>query len=239
MGTLLLRLCGPMQSWGTSSRFYVRETGLEPSKSGVLGLLCAALGKPRLEKPGDGFPTLAALASLRMGVRADREGSLRCDYHTAGGGADANVKGRRDYGVVKADGSKGDTVLSNRYYLADADFLVGLEGEVSLLQVLDKALQRPVWQLSLGRKSFVPSLPIRLPDTPPLGPGLLDLSLEQAFASHPWPDEATRLRIVIETGPGDGAETRKDVPIDFERRLFDVRTVKTDFLERARAEACT
>src|SRR5262245_45694114 len=85
MGTLLLRLAGPMQSWGTDSRFSVRDTGLEPSKSGVIGLLCAALGKPRVEQPGDGQPTLAKLSALRMGVRVDREGVMRRDFHTAGG----------------------------------------------------------------------------------------------------------------------------------------------------------
>ena len=57
MHTLLLRLEGPLQSWGTSSRFPQRDTGFEPSKSGVIGLLCAALGKPRARSPiprGDG-----------------------------------------------------------------------------------------------------------------------------------------------------------------------------------------
>ena len=47
MSVLLLRLAGPMQSWGVESRFTVRDTGLEPSKSGVVGLLCAALGRRR------------------------------------------------------------------------------------------------------------------------------------------------------------------------------------------------
>ena len=37
MSTLLLRLAGPMQSWGTDSKFDVRRTGREPSKSGVIG----------------------------------------------------------------------------------------------------------------------------------------------------------------------------------------------------------
>ncbi len=44
MSTLLLRLAGPMQSWGTQSRFTERDTGREPSKSGVVGLLAAAVG---------------------------------------------------------------------------------------------------------------------------------------------------------------------------------------------------
>ena len=41
---LLLSLSGPLQSWGDSSRFTVRNTGREPSKSGVLGLAASALG---------------------------------------------------------------------------------------------------------------------------------------------------------------------------------------------------
>jgi len=50
---------------------------LEPSKSGVVGLLCAALGRPRAADGSD-------LAALRMGVRVDREGVLKVDYQTAG-----------------------------------------------------------------------------------------------------------------------------------------------------------
>ena len=63
MNTLLLRLAGPMQSWGTQSRFTIRDTGYEPSKSGVIGLLCAALGKPRDESHPDnqGKPMLSTL----------------------------------------------------------------------------------------------------------------------------------------------------------------------------------
>jgi len=45
MNTLLLRLAGSMQSRGVQSRFTIRDTGLEPSKSGVVGLLCKALGR--------------------------------------------------------------------------------------------------------------------------------------------------------------------------------------------------
>src|SRR6266404_1355016 len=120
MPTLLIRLAGPMQSWGTQSRFSIRDTGLEPSKSGVIGLLCSALGKPRDEADPDNFgkPTLKELASLLMGVRVDRAGVMKQDFQTAGG---AHLKGD-DYGVVKADGKSSGTVTSKRYYLADADF---------------------------------------------------------------------------------------------------------------------
>ena len=76
--TLLLRLAGPMQSWGTQSRFSMRDTGLEPSKSGVIGLLCAALGRPR-----EDTAIVRRLTALTMGVRVDREGVMKKDFHTA------------------------------------------------------------------------------------------------------------------------------------------------------------
>ena len=236
MPTLLLRLAGPMQSWGLYSRFTIRDTGREPSKSGVLGLLCAALGKPAAESQGDCFPALAALAGLRMGVRVDREGAVARDYQTAGGGE----WNGRPYGVFKASGKAGDPLPSTRYYLAGAHFLVGLEGPQRLLQTLDSAIRKPVWQLSLGRKAFVPSIPVHLPNAPPEGPGLRDEPLETALLSvplgHPL-DEAVavsgspdRIRFVIEArDAAEGAELRCDVPLDFHRRRFGQRRVRSDF----------
>ncbi len=44
MATLLLRLAAPLQAWGADSKFETRKTNREPTKSGVIGLLAAALG---------------------------------------------------------------------------------------------------------------------------------------------------------------------------------------------------
>src|SRR5512136_1449116 len=98
MNVVLLRLSGPLQAWGVQSRFSIRDTGLEPSKSGVIGLLCAALGRSRTAD-------LTDLAALRLGVRVDREGRLAYDFHTA-------------QNVLKAGGGLKDTEPSRRYYLA-------------------------------------------------------------------------------------------------------------------------
>lgn len=232
MSTLLLRLAGPMQSWGTQSRFTVRDTGQEPSQSGVIGLLCAALGKPREEKPGD-RPTLESLARLRMGVRVDFPGAMQMDYHTAGG---AHRRGEK-YGVVKADGSPGEAVISHRYYLADADFLVGLESDDdALLAELHRALAQPVWQLCLGRKAFVPGIPVFMRK------GLkLEVGLEKALTSQKWPRDGLplppekewpeKLRLVLQVDEARGEEVRRDVPLCFEtdKRQFALRYVITRF----------
>ena len=152
MPTLLLRLAGPMQSWGISSRFSVRDTGMEPSKSGVIGLLCAALGKPRDESTID-HDEFRQFSQLKMGVRVDRAGVMKMDYHTAQNVAKANGGGTKD------------TELSWRYYLSDACFVVALEGDdAAFLQRINAALKAPHWQLSLGRKAILPSVPIHFKD---------------------------------------------------------------------------
>lgn len=87
MAVLLLRLCGVMQSWGTDSRFLVRKTDPEPSKSGVVGLLCAALGRGRGEDISD-------LAALRMGQGGfPRHGSRGLPHGFGGDGV--HTKGWR------------------------------------------------------------------------------------------------------------------------------------------------
>lgn len=206
MATLLLRLQGPMQSWGTTSRFDERDTQLEPSKSGVLGLVCAALGRDRTAPIDD-------LAGLRMGVRVDREGVPMRDYQTA-------------TGVLLATG-KVDlvrTVVSPRYYLSDAVFLVGLEGDRALLETIHHALRQPVWPLALGRKSFAPSAPVHLPE------GLLESGLVQALSDWPWlltgesPPESRRMLL---EDAAEGA-VRLDQPIaPFSERRFGPRFVKS------------
>lgn len=239
--TLLLRLAGPMQAWGTRSRFaYEREAGREPSKSGVVGLLAAALGRPR-EAP------VADLAALHMGVRIDAPGSVQVDYHTVGG---ANRKGD-NYGTATVGGGT-RTAITHRYYLADARFLVGLESrDYSFLQELNDALDAPHWPLSLGRRSFVPGEPIRLPDDPPWGPGLRPGSVEDVLREYIEPPDPARqnrrplpehVTLVIDDADDPGAvgdsnsprEMRRDVPISFDpdNRLYDVRYVRLTNMPR-------
>lgn len=206
--TLLVPLVGPMQSWGSRSRFDDRDTHLEPTRSGIIGLLCAALGVGRGE-PLDRFD------ALRVAVRVDAPGRVMTDYQTA-------------QEVIKADGSGTTAVQSRRHYLAGARFLVALESDDrALLEEIRAALRAPVWMLSLGRKSFPLAAPPYLPgEWGDVRPG----SAEEVLRRAPWyrlhrrerrrPD---RLRLVLEDPAGESALS--DLPLDFGRRRFGLRRV--------------
>jgi CRISPR system Cascade subunit CasD len=187
----------------------MRDTGLEPSKSGVIGLLCAALG---IDRENDA--ALQPLAALRMGVRVDREGLLQVDYHTA-------------QNVLMANGKLKETELSNRYYLANAVFLVGLESkDLAVLENLHTALSKPVWALFLGRKAFIPGEPIWLENGLRSGE-----TLEQALQTYPCLCEPKKdkLRAVLEDG--NGPVVRMDQPVSFSRsgRKFAPRRISVTF----------
>jgi len=190
--TLFLRLAGPMQSWGTSSRLQIRRTDAYPSKSGVLGLLLCAKGVGR----EDSATELQPLVTLVMGVRVDREGTLDWDYHTAGGGhgdgADRAVGIRSAEGRVKKTASTGryETLLSRRQYLYDASFLVALRGDPATVRACATALEDPVWPIFLGRKCCVAAEPVFA------GSGTFT-SLTEALTAVPW---RPRIRSIDGTG---------------------------------------
>ncbi|MER5841131.1 type I-E CRISPR-associated protein Cas5/CasD [Streptomyces prasinus] len=200
MSVLALRLAGPLQSWGASSRFTRRTTESAPTKSGVIGLLAAAAG---IERGDD--TALAPLAALRFGVRIDQPGTRIRDFHTA------------HHGVTGAS-----MPLSERYYLADAVFVAAVEGDHTLLTGLDEALRSPVYPPYLGRRSCPPAGPVDL--------GLHeDADLEDVLRNVPWQASAwyrrrhrtvpRTLTVLRETTAGEPAVTAdvlRDQPVSFD-----------------------
>lgn len=215
MPTLLLRLVGPMQSWGTTSRFDQRDTGKEPSKSGVVGLLAAAMGIDR-----ENWADLELLTRLSMGVRHDRPGVPKRDYQTA-------------QHIISADRSKiHETAVTTRDYLADAAFLVGLATEdYTLLERMHAALRDPVWPLALGRKSYVPSESIWMEHA------VQDVPLRKALARCPWivtprKWEALPEKLLVSLESEDGSGVLKmDQPLSsFSERHFGARFVHSELI---------
>lgn len=203
MSTLLLRLAAPLQSWGSGSNFNRRSTEREPTKSGVIGLLAAALGRRRTEKLSD-------LTALRFGVRLDQPGQLLVDYHIAR----TMAAQERATGIA---GKNAGTFQTWRHYLVDAIFLAGLEGEEGLLSDLERSLSNPAFPLFLGRRSCPPSGRLILGIRPqPLIPALCD---------EPWLASAWYRRkakgnaklTIISDAPNANDHRRRDMPISFEQ----------------------
>ncbi|MGB0550181.1 MAG: type I-E CRISPR-associated protein Cas5/CasD [Limisphaerales bacterium] len=157
---LPLWLDAPMQSWGHQSRYDQRTTGLDPTRSGVIGLIAAAMGIDK-HSP-DELAQLATLNPIGMTTvklpRTNNKGDQLSierleDYHTITGY-------RRASGKV----AKEATVQSYRHYLLDARFGVLLEGPKTVLDKIAAALKDPVWGVWLGRKCCPPAAPVLVAD---------------------------------------------------------------------------
>ncbi|MDO5028608.1 MAG: type I-E CRISPR-associated protein Cas5/CasD [Bacillota bacterium] len=158
MKTILLKFAGPLQSWGTDSHFETRYTDFYPSKSAVLGLLAASLGYRR-----DEDEKIQKLNDINFAVRVDQKGNLLRDYQIA----------------QKFKGEKFDrNYVTNRYYLEDAVFLVGLEGADDLMDQIEDALRNPYFQQFLGRRS--------VPVQADFIVGVSDLDLIESLEKFSW-----------------------------------------------------
>ncbi|MBQ0923046.1 type I-E CRISPR-associated protein Cas5/CasD [Saccharopolyspora endophytica] len=219
MSGLLLRLAGPLQSWGERSKFDRRDTAGFPTRSGLLGLIACALGRARGQSVDD-------LADLSFTIRVDRPGTRIVDYHTVGGGLSGGLK------VPTADGKgrpPGKGILQTwREYLADAVFVVAVEGPEPLLDTVEAALHSPHWQPYLGRRSCPPEQPLVLGrSNDPQGELRTAVPVARRLRSENN-DEQLAVDFVCDSGPEDQVRSEIfDVPDRFDRidRTYQPRPV--------------
>ncbi len=206
---LALLLDGPMQSWGHGSRFERRTTALHPTRSGVLGIIAAALGIDKYAP--DEEAQLARLDALCVTtVKFDKRG---------GHGQELPIQRLEDYhtvtGIRRASGKvdKEATVQTYRHYLLDARFGVLVEGLPALLEEIAAALRNPRWGVWLGRKCCLPASPLLvavLPDRP----GAWRELLRRAGCSGAE-TEVEFDRVVEAAATDPGADMIEDTPVGF------------------------
>lgn len=132
MKTILLKLSGPLQSWGTDSNYETRHTDLYPSKSAIIGMISACLGYRR-----EDCQCLQKLNQLQFAVRIDQQGNILRDYQTA-----------------HAYQPKLRTYVTNRYYLEDAVFIVAVgHADSDFIDEVVNGLKNPYFQPFMGRRS--------------------------------------------------------------------------------------
>lgn len=155
---LLIRLYGPMASWGDIAVGENRHSAVHPSRSALLGLLGAALGVERADEIGQ----QALAAGYRFGIKVAAVGLPLRDYHTVAIGVPARkARFRTRRQELAAD--KVDTLLSAREYRCDSLALVAVEATAAApydLSQLAHALRRPRFPLYLGRRSCPPAIPL-------------------------------------------------------------------------------
>lgn len=240
--SLVLRLAGPLQSWGGQSQFNRRDTLGEPTKSGITGLLAAAQGRRRQDPIED-------LLALRLGVRTDQPGSLLRDYHTV-----SDYRGRpllsaalSGKGTQKSTSPAKYTHVTQRFYLQDAVFVVAVSGPLEVLSGLREAIQRPAFPLTLGRRSCVPTQPLLLDpaaDRPEERSGLWEGEPLPVLEQVPWqarprgqyrrtPPPVVDLPVTIDDLAGD--DVRPDLPRSFDplSRAFTTRRVRQSWVRIA------
>jgi CRISPR system Cascade subunit CasD len=154
---LALVLDGPLQSWGFASRFQRRTTGLHPTKSGLVGIMCAAMGLGKgSPEEREMLPHLAALGMTSVAIPRSPGNSKA---------PEVAVRRLEDYHTVLetrlASGKPNpDAVVTRRQYLLDARFGIILQGDRDLLERAATALQDPTWGVWLGRKCCIPAAPV-------------------------------------------------------------------------------
>lgn len=223
---LALLLDAPLQSWGFESRFQRRTTGLHPTKSGVVGLICAAMGLAK-DSPEERatLPQLAALKMISIGIQRQQvnrwtgeksELAVRRleDFHTV-------LKTRRASGKMNDD-----PVVTRRQYLLDARFGVILTGNRLLLQRVATALTDPVWGVWFGRKSCIPAEPIYR------GMFVSPTEAEKALIGHAPLESFTT--VTEAESFSEGTDSLNDQPVSFgdstssgpDKRQFAVRRIR-------------
>lgn len=211
-----------MQSWGYSSRFNRRASASWPVKSGVVGMLCAALGIERDNEAG-----IARLTALSMtAYTLQNSGQRLTDYHTVGGGYDP--KTHRHNMSNKAGGGSPSTVLTDREYLLDCKFGILLAGETETIEECAVAIQNPKWGIWFGRKCCLPAARI-FEGTFDTEEKAKDRLVELA---HDLRLELTSWRAVTESDTfEDGTDSLMDIPVNFATREYKTRRIADEFTE--------
>lgn len=155
---LVFRLYGPLASWGQAAVGGDRPTGLQPTRSAILGLLGSALGIKREQTT-----ELQALqSSVKIAVKQTVPTSLLRDYHTTQVPSHSNKIIHRTRKSELSE-EKLNTILSSRDYRCDGMWVIAValteEAHYRLIE-LQQALIQPVYALSLGRKSCPLAVPM-------------------------------------------------------------------------------
>jgi CRISPR system Cascade subunit CasD len=228
---LLFRLYGPMASWGDIAVGEYRPSHDHPSKSAIIGLLCAAVG---IERDQEG--ELEKMANhYAVATKTVKPGILLRDYHTIQTGRfkDYTRVDTRKQEFERME--KINTILSSRDYYCDTAHIVCIwisqRDAPFSLSILREKLLKPGFVLYLGRKSC----PLSAPLEPQLTKRSNSVSeaFEEAYFHFNFPKEFELTKASAVYWEGENNEgfdnlkiqsvIRRDSPLSRRRWQFDER----------------
>ena len=224
--TILLWLEGPFQSWGTGSLFYQREAGLAPTKSGVAGIICTALGRNNEQK--EWLEQFSKVSMTVSGFIPEKEKTpvILSDFQGLGAGYDDKDAWETRMTPKNSQGknlSGGRNKILVKKYIQSMSFACILESEnIELMQEIANGMQHPVYVFSLGRKSCLP--------TEQVFQGSFS-SMQEALERLQQLQEEKRLKNVLSISETEQNETDilmtvKDVPVCFgQKKVYTYRRV--------------
>lgn len=215
---LVFTLSAAFASFGDVAGHERRGSWIWPGRSAILGLLGAAQG---IRREGD----FAALDALRLAVAVFETGAALRDYHTVQTVPTAAVKRPQSRpAALRQVGKDANTTITHRDYRTSVLYGVAVAGEG--LAALEKALERPVFHLYLGRKAC--------PLNAPLSPQIVAADSPEAALHHlrlpPWATGLSAQTLYADAGlpgtPPARVETRHDAPLDRQLWHFAPRAVQ-------------
>lgn len=180
---ITFHLYGPMQAWGGVAVGEMRGSEGHPTKSGVLGLIGAALGLQRHRDEEH----LHLEHAFGFAVRIDDPGRPMRDYHSI-----QTPSGNTPFATRRDELKQGklNALITRRDYRADACYTIALwQRQLYPLEKILEALKTPHFLPYLGRKSCPLGSPLfpAIHNAPDLAHLLKNLNLPEpltAFANN-------------------------------------------------------
>lgn len=225
MDFLCFWLIGPIGAFGGPAGHEFRKTAQAPTRSGVLGLIGAAMGIRR-----DDGAEQSALRGLGVSVATYRVGIGFRDFHTIQTVPSARIKLPKSRAVALAALSPDDNaVITRRDYVTDCAYGVAVwrrDDTAPDLESIAHSLKTPVFVPFLGRKSC--------PVSHPMAPVQVSADTSVAvFDALPKPSVIAEcdLRVITTDQIIDGHKTEwlMDDPIDRQKWHFARRAAVTVF----------
>lgn len=162
MNYLPLYLSGVLQYFSDENSIALKSqynTSNHPTKKAIIGMIASALGYDRNDARSE-----VLFNSLNLKYSIKRNPILLNDFQTVKPLKSQNNYMNKYYKKnqfpTMENKFKKDSLIKRVQYLQDAEFVVYISGEDSLLENIYKAIQNPKYALFIGKRSCIPNKPI-------------------------------------------------------------------------------